>query len=180
MPSIRSILGESPDTPVRYYVRFAGKLSAYCHCEWMELADIEQSPQGDSALVRYRTKCKRYRLTASLSISGLLTFSGDYVDPLWWEVDRVIDHNSSGETRKYLVKWKNQEYSESTWEEEGILSEAAIRDYERRRGSSNPKRIPSRWVHPSDSAFVPIEEPPEPKFGEVLRSYQLMVSIGFD
>jgi chromodomain-helicase-DNA-binding protein 7 len=138
----------------------------------MNLHEIEGSNGGEAALGRYRSQLRGRDLTVSLTIPSLLTFDEDYIDSSWFEVDRVIDHKNDG-VCSYLVKWKNQEYSASTWETGESLPSEAIEKYHVRCRRNNPKRIPSYWVRPDESSYFDIEDPGESKLGDVLRDYQL-------
>ncbi|OHT14974.1 SNF2 family N-terminal domain containing protein [Tritrichomonas foetus] len=160
------------DSEPLYFAKFSDK--SYKHCRWMTEIDLILTPGGELALRRFRNKSKKVSLTNSLSLPELLTFDENYVDSQWFEVDRILDDRQVNDKTQYFVKWKSQEYEESTWEDESFLNDrTAIEAYKDRKSYSNPKKIPTRWVRPPPELFIPIKVPPKSKTGYVLRDYQL-------
>ena len=187
-PSIQAILGvrdvenpkdESTTTDdeslsSEYYVKFNDR--SYIHCKWMSKDQIMEIEGGDYALKRFLQVSNRNpnMLTPSLSIPNLLVMDETSISSDWYEIDRIINDANEHNRVEYLVKWKSLEYSEATWEyEEDIKDKSKIEEYHARLQHSNPKRINTRWVHPSPDKYEKIKDPPQSKIGTELRDYQL-------
>lgn len=173
---ITDLQNEDDQAETLYFAKFANK--SYKHCKWMTEMDLVITAGGENCLKRYKNKVHKNPLTHSQSIPSLqttlLTFDETFVNPQWFEVDRVIDDRIVNGKRTFLVKWKELEYEEATWEEESFIkNKPAIDAYFERRKHSSPKKIPSRWTRPPPELFKPIKEPPVSKTNFVLRDYQL-------
>jgi chromodomain-helicase-DNA-binding protein 7 len=167
---VERILGTRDDGQA-FFVKFANK--SHIHCRWLTQFDLLITQGGESALTRFKNKSHKNVLTASLSIPSLLTFSENFVDSLWFEVDRVIGQRADGSDHYFLIKWKGQDYCDATWERQADVPKEAIADFGHRIQLSNPKRIPTRWVRPGPERFTEIKEPLTSKIDDVLRDYQL-------
>lgn len=172
LPVVQTILGQDEDNSELFYVKFTDK--SYIHCRWMTEEDLLISHGGEMALSRYRKKRQRVDLTNSLSVPRLLSFGENAVDPLWFQVDRVIDKNAGPSGLAYLVKWKGMEYRDVSWELERDIPKDAIDAYEKRMKTSNMKKIPSRWVRPTLEYFRPWPTSIVSVDGDTLRDYQII------
>lgn len=86
------------------------------------------------------------------------------------EIDRVINSRDEGDGTEYLVKWKNLEYSECTWESADLVSTLAQDevDHYLNRVANMPKSKAR-----SSAPHIPLRSQPDyVKFGQ-LREFQL-------
>jgi SNF2 family DNA or RNA helicase len=162
---------ESGDSDQQFYVKFAGK--AHVHNQWLTERAILDMEGGESALHRYHSRLQHFSLTQSLSIPSLMTYDDSTLNSAWFEVDRILDEIGDGETRRYFVKWKLQNYDEATWEKSDVVPADKVANFEARLDRSNPTKIPKRWVHPSPDAFATDENVVQSKLGDFLRDYQM-------
>ena len=88
-------------------------------------------------------------------------------------MDRIVTHEGTGENTRYLTKWSQLQYSESTWETEAdIGDDEKINEYKKRckpvassRWKRKARPIPSKWEK--------YDESPAYKGDHELRKYQL-------
>lgn len=152
----RFLPGSSDDHPSladnfeeRFLIKWRGL--SHIHCSW-EL----------KAVLLNQIDCKRaFHTFFTISEGGLrhsadVRGDGDYYDPAWQEVNRILEFGDDGEHeplilnkknpefehgkgRQFLVKWCNSAYSDSTYEYErdliwnGVTFEDHIASFESRR-----------------------------------------------
>eukprot|EP00588_Corethron_pennatum_P012262 CAMPEP_0194266774 /NCGR_PEP_ID=MMETSP0169-20130528/1566_1 /TAXON_ID=218684 /ORGANISM="Corethron pennatum, Strain L29A3" /LENGTH=2264 /DNA_ID=CAMNT_0039007537 /DNA_START=251 /DNA_END=7045 /DNA_ORIENTATION=+ len=114
----------------RYLVKWDGL--SYLHCSWETEADIVAQVENGGAYLRTFFKKADGGLLFSADERG----DGDYFDPSFCQIERVLDVDkdeeplvtdkdaegySEGRGRQFLVKWMNVAYSLSTFEYERDL-----------------------------------------------------------
>ena len=103
---------------------------------------------------------------------------GEYFNPEYVEVDRVIDcitnvdESSGEEVSHFLVKWRSLSYEESTWELQQDVDPNKVRSFLelRKAPSVEDRRVLAR---PRPSQWSKQEEQRVYKGDNMLREYQL-------
>jgi chromodomain-helicase-DNA-binding protein 7 len=92
-----------------YLVKYKDK--AYIHCEWIKESVLLEKDPG-----RYKRFHKKYRLEDFEEIED-----GDFYNPEYEMIDRILDTSVNNGKKIYLVKWKALQYKDSTWEWERTI-----------------------------------------------------------
>ena len=190
----RDILLEPKSTPNQYFVKFQDM--PYNYCRWLTPSQISKYEGGETSLKKFIQKCDSNKLVNSISIPHLLIFPDTEILTQWFEVDRIFGEsvtvstvpanqnnsqtqssNQPEETKsiyEYLVKWKELDYDSFSVESlDGFKNTASIGEYKCRLLRMNPKKIPTRWVHPIISQLVKVTQKPISKKGEIFHDFQL-------
>uniref|UniRef100_A0A7S2K935 Uncharacterized protein n=1 Tax=Leptocylindrus danicus TaxID=163516 RepID=A0A7S2K935_9STRA len=141
----------------RFLIKWNGL--SHIHCSWELESDMAN-----------QLDCKRYFTTFFNKNVGGLRYSadergdGDYFDPAWQEIDRILEIGDDDETeplildekdsnfehgkgRQFLIKWCNSAYSDSTYEYErdliwnGVIFEDHIASFELRSKKPSKSKI---------------------------------------
>lgn len=136
------------------------KRKSYAQCEWVD-ADTFDDRLSQGRLKRYLDK-------NPLPFEDIdMPFHSSYTS-----VDRIVSHKYRKGKIKYLVKWQQLQYSESTWEwPEDIADDALIEDYKKRLV---PPPASSTKIRPrKPNSWKKFEQSPQYKNDHELRPYQL-------
>lgn len=150
------------DDSIEYLVKYKDK--SYLHVEWITASQILSQPGGKTKLARFN------RLYTPESFIHL---DGEYFNPEYCLVDRILDNCTLKKRKCYFVKWKGLPYVDSTWEyEESIKDKAAIQRYYRF------KKIPTglerkNLPRPPPKSFQKLDKSITFKNNNQLREYQL-------
>lgn len=158
-----SPVGEGGKTKREYLVKWKGR--SYLHLDWVEASFIEADKFGKAKVQRFEKENAEEGLDIAVDSEEL------GYDPAFLEIDRILAKTTKGGQTKYLVKWRSQNYSESTWELASDLNDdAAIRLFEQRQV---PPSTPAPKTRPPASKWARLEESPVYQNGHTLRPYQL-------
>ncbi len=99
-------------------------------------------------------------------------------NPSFSKIDRVIDEGEMEGEVYYLVKWGSLSYDECTWEPQDVveqLDSSKIDEFYDRRHPTEEKILSytTEWRRPHSSEWRKMNESPEYKNNNQLRSYQL-------
>jgi hypothetical protein len=126
----------------RYLVKWAGL--SFLHCSWETMKDLKKLVQKSSTHIRnFLTKCP-----SGLYYSAEERGDGDYFDPSYVEIDRILkvekdtencgvilDKNhrkyEHGTGRQFLIKWVNLSYTDISYEFERdlIMNDVSYEDH---------------------------------------------------
>ncbi len=148
------------DDVLEYLVKY--KERSYVHCKWVPASVIERQHMGRTRLNKFHQK---------FSIQSFE--DGEYFNPDYLAIDRVISHDIIDGKYHFLVKWKALGYEEITWEQAHIVNDTPkIRRYfeVNEKPALSEFEIPKR---PNPKSFNRLEISPEFKNSNQLREYQL-------
>jgi chromodomain-helicase-DNA-binding protein 7 len=128
---------------------------SYRDCAWVSRATVRATISGQHTLRKYESE-------PSTPISE------PYFDPEFTKVQRIIAERHQGEP-VFLVKWRNLDYTELTWETSSTLTDdrliSQFRDSEQPPAKSTPLPRPSEWID--------IQSVPTSRSGRTPRPYQM-------
>ena len=171
----RIIEGSDPNTPeYEYFIKWKGK--SYLHVSWIEGSVLNQTTVGRNRIKRYWQKKQENesQLLLNEDMEG-----NTFFNPELCEVDKIIAKKElivSGETKSmYLVKWKNQNYTEATWERpEDIGDDQKINEFLKFNTKPFlPYRSPTALEVRSVKRWQQMVQSPPFRAGNKLRPYQL-------
>lgn len=169
-----SLLGSKQMFVKQYLVKWKGR--SYLHCTWVPEKEFIKAYR---TLPRLKTKVNNFhRQQSSVNNS-----EDDYVAirAEWTTIDRILACRGDDE-KEYLVKWKELQYDECSWELESDIStfqpeiERFKRIQSRRRRHSNKLKNIQRDAtesHKKLKEFQQYEQSPEFLSGGSLHPYQL-------
>ncbi|XP_057845926.2 CHD3-type chromatin-remodeling factor PICKLE [Cryptomeria japonica] len=160
----------------QYLVKW--KSMSYLHCSWVPYEEFQKSFKE---IPRIKTRMNNFnRQMDSMKFS-----EDDWVPirPEWTTVDRIISSRLTGELREYLVKWKELQYDECTWEVEEDISafRAEIERFNSIKARGQVKMARKRKGSASDGKeakrrrkdFEQYDQTPDFLTGGTLHPYQL-------
>ncbi|XP_021769423.1 CHD3-type chromatin-remodeling factor PICKLE-like [Chenopodium quinoa] len=169
-----SMLGSKQIFVKQYLVKWKGY--SYLHCTWVP---EKQFIEAYKTLPRLKTKVNNFHRQMSSANNSEDDFAA--VRSEWTTVDRILACRGDDE-KEYLVKWKELQYDECSWEFESDISDFRP-DIERfnkiqsrrRRHSNKLKNIhrDSAESHKKPKEFQHYEQSPEFLTGGSLHPYQL-------
>ncbi|KXS22506.1 hypothetical protein M427DRAFT_130174 [Gonapodya prolifera JEL478] len=162
--------GESDTCPPGNQMLVKYRFSAYLHCKWLPVEEVERSNLG-------KGRVKKFMET---HYDGWMAWNNEEpYNPNFRIPDRLIDE-AMGDNGiiYYLVKWSSQEHSDSTWESAELLEEICpelVDLYQKRKfpDSAKHQNYANRLRRPPPGTFQKMEESPEFLDGNKLRPYQL-------
>lgn len=159
---------------LKYYIK--PKDDSYIHCRWITYSELIKNPKGQTILPTFE---RRYRNTAFRKcnvVKDLYLPEFQKFDSKWLQPESIIGilpKQSKNDQDQYFIKWKNQPYSESTWEfEKTVKCSDLVRKYRQRlkRGIQYKKQITPKF---EEVEFKPYSKSPPYKNGHTLSDYQV-------
>lgn len=159
---------------LKYYIKPLD--DSFIHCKWITYSELIHNPKGQTIFPIFERRCKNTIFRKSTVIKDLYLPDFQKFDPDWLIPEIVIGllkKKSKNDQDQYYIKWKNQPYSESTWEyEKSVKCPDLIRKYNKRlknaiqcKQSISPKF--------DESEFHPYTKSPQYKNGHTLSDYQV-------
>ena len=142
------------------------KESSYLHIKWMtEKQILEEFTNGKNQMAKFLQDPQEFSKME------------DAFDQNCCTIDRIIDHEGSGKSSSYLVKWKSLPYCESTWETYEDLTKVDglrhIKEYQNRNSPEALKSFQQIIPRPNYTNTKPSNIPlPKFKGGNTLKDYQ--------
>ncbi|OHT14944.1 SNF2 family N-terminal domain containing protein [Tritrichomonas foetus] len=176
---IEKILGVSEDNikhpkKLKYFIK--PKDDSYIHCRWINFTKVTSTKKGNIFYQNFLRRCQKEKLRKSSVIKNLYLPEVNDLDPGWLTpeiVMGVMRGQRKNDQNQYFIKWKNQPFSESTWEyEKTIKCPDLIRKYKAKLANAIPYK---RSIKPNfeESNFQLFKKSPRYKNGHHLSDYQI-------
>ncbi|EAY13634.1 hypothetical protein TVAG_387750 [Trichomonas vaginalis G3] len=142
--------------PTKYLIKYIDV--SYLHCDLITREEVLVRDGGKNALKEFEAARLKRPLSRSFIFQNLLVVDNSEIEPMWFNLERIIDESNDDNRLEYLAKWKDLDYEQCTWEPKTFIkSELVIKQYKQHIDGTNKRKIPSRWKRPTEKEFSPVK-----------------------
>lgn len=140
----------------KYFVKYID--AAYLHCDLLTSDEVLLRKGGKGSLKDFDAARAKHPLIRSFILPNLLVLDNSELEPMWFNIERIIDESNDDNRLEFLAKWRGLDYEQSTWESKTFIrSQSLIEQYKQHIEGTNKRKIPSRWKRPTEKDFSPVK-----------------------